>query len=313
MKNENLKNVKTTENEVVENIGKVLEMPYTNETMIKEVKSCLKPLLENKGLAKKWSHDICYFGEISATELIDDREIVEDNILRKVNPKSYINAFNKIKNSSMMLIGKAILIGNKDVSQLEKYIIRIRGYIDYMYCLDYSVTSWLYDRADEYNSSSYIPLADTVNHAYTNFSTNVYQNYRSMKFEKLEFRDLDSNSKNKIQILSIIYDSLMNLAVEVLELGEESKLKNQLGDFIRNMTRVLSYLAGQIYMQVDDDKFIYSNTKKSIDKVICKLEENSTLKYNLENSDKSYIKPSSLENAYQNVKRNINSLISLLK
>lgn len=318
MKNEN---VKINDNEVMENFENVLKKPYTNETMIKKVKLYLKPLLKNKRLAEKWSLSIWDLAEMNKMLISDDIECVEDNILRKVKEKSYGNALKKIKNNSMLLIGKIILSGSKEVSHIEKYIIRIRSYLNYMYALDCSVASCLYDCADKYNSNSYITLSNTVTRAYANFNIDIYQNYRNMVFEKIELQDLEENAKNTIQILSTIYDSLMNLATQVLNLEDGDRLyeyKIQLEDFIRNMVRVISYMTGQIYMQVDTYNYIHLNAKKHINKIICKLEENVlpihlfTLKYNFENGDKDQKSHDSLVCAYQDVKRNISNLNHIL-
>lgn len=311
------KSFETQENNVLE-IG----MPFTNEVMIKQLKSYIRPLLEKRNLARKWSPAIRDFAEISATELSYDDESVEANISTKVDNKSYITALKRIKNNSMMLVGKIILSKNLDISELEKYIIRIHTALDFMHTLGCRTASWLYDRADEYNSSSYVPLSDALTHAYYCFGSDIFNNYTDMQFKNVELQNLNIVSKKQINELAKSYNSLMELAKVVLELEDGDMFytyKTTLEDFIRNISRILFYMAGQIYFQLDTFENIYIKAKEEISEYISKLEKAVfplsiyALKYHFKNIDEIRKQNDSMEHVYQNFKNTIYNAIFINK
>lgn len=304
------------------NVNKnIKNIPYSNKYLADELKSCLKPLFEEKDVVKKWSPEIPDYIKETKQRIGCDIEEAEESLFWQVNKKTYENLFKTINDSVSILIGKSILqqdISNRDV---KKSMFAINDGLDELYNINKRLESWLYYESEDTNSVDYADLCDIVVNVKEKFNT-IYKNYNKMKFNITDLKGDNFWVFGNIKEIYSTYQKLLKLVSKIFELDLDDRLYpyiDILEDFARNLANELIYVVGELYLLSEELKSIFSRSKDKIEKYFSKLEKMQLqnhkrleyLFYELNNnSNYGTKKDNELLYAYQELKAATNTMIS---
>ncbi len=303
------------------NVKKVSNIPYSNKYLVDELKSCLKPLFEQKDVVKKWSPTIPDFIKETKKKFSCSIEEAEESLFLQVNRKTYENLFKTITDSVSILIGKSILQQDTSNREVKKSIFTINDCLTELYNINQRLESWLYYDTDYANSEDYADLCDIVVNVKEKFNT-IYENYNKMKFNITDLKGDNYWVFGDIKEIYSTYQKLLKLVSKIFELDLDDRLypySDILEDFSRNLANELIYVVGELYLLSEPLKSIFSKSKDKIEKYFTKLEEMQLqnhkrleyLFYKLnENSNYGTKRDNELLYAYQELKAATNTMLS---
>ena len=251
---------------------KVITPPYATYYLIKEVKKCTLPLLNKQKIFDKWSLDVVEFMKYYENK----DEYIEDILTHKNDSKYYKNNFKMVKDSSILLAGKLILLDRISQREIDTLILNIRNGLSNMcpYTSGY-LDSWLYP--NEYPrglEDDFEEIYNTLIEIDENFDS-IYEKSKDVYYKRLCLEDEHWRIRSWENEIIPIYKKLLEFSIKIFQLDFMDRMHQYskiLQDFARKIFDELIYLAGVFYMQIDDETDIKTKAKNRINQYFKKLE-----------------------------------------